>query len=309
MELEIAMNPAAEPSVSVIIPVYNGIEVIEKCLDSVLAQAYRDFEVIAVDDRSSDGSSDLISRKYPRVRLMRMKRTRGFAGAVNAGIKSSGAEIVVLLNMDTVVSPDWLGPLVHALCMDEAVGLVGSKILSEDGKTLQHAGGKLLENGLPIHIGRGEIDHGQYDRPADVDYLCGASLGFRRRTLEGLGFFDEGYRPLYFEDTDMAFRMRRKGLRVVYIPASTLIHKENISSNGLSGRFYYCFHKSRLRFVFKNLGIKDNMRTFLSREKEWFLKELPPGMRPALLKAYAAALPVAAGAIIKRGFNTIMKDE
>ena len=301
------MNPGQgeDQLVSVIIPVYNGSKVIGECLDAVFSADYENLEAIVVDDCSSDDSAGYVRKEYPRARVVSTKRNRGFAGAVNAGIRASGGSIIVLLNMDTVVDKGWLGPLVDALTADESIGLVGSKIFFEDGKTLQHAGGLLLENGLPVHRGRGEVDTGKYEQSADVDYLCGASLGFRRGLLEKTGFLDEGFRPLYYEDTDLACRVRNLGMRVVYIPGSVLVHKENVSTGCLTKRFYYYFHKSRLRFVFKNYSMKEIIRGFLPREKKWFSEELPRDIRATLRKAYLISIPGIIVLLIKRGFKKI----
>ncbi len=285
------MNSLNEPFVSIVIPIYNARNVIEDCLNSVFGIDYKNYEVIIVDDCSKDKSKDFIQENYPQVKLIITKSNRGFAGAINLGIKNSRGGIVVLLNMDTIVEKGWLRPLVNALVTDKSIGLVGSKIFSYDRKTLQHTGGLLLENGLSIHIGRGELDDGKYNYPRDVDYLCGASLGFKRCTLDEVGFFDERYRPLYYEDTDMAYRVKKHRLRVVYIPDSVIVHKENVSMNGLSKKFYYCYHKSRLRFVFKNHSLQNIMNNFFPKEKKWFLSELPVEVRSTVLTVYAVSLP------------------
>lgn len=294
------MNSFINPFVSVIIPVYNGKSVIADCLHSVFSVEYNNFEVIVIDDSSKDDSADFIQKNFHQVKVLKIKKNRGFAGSVNAGIKNSCGDIVALLNMDTIVDKGWLKPLVNALITDKSIGLVGSKIMFYNKEILQHAGGLLLENGLSVHIGRGELDNGKYNYFRDVDYLCGASLAFRRTTLEKVGLFDERYRPLYYEDTDMAYRIKKHGLRVVYIPDSILVHKENVSTNGLSKKFYYCYHKSRLRFVFKNYSLQDIFNHFFLKEKRWFLSELPEDIRTTLLKVYLVSFPHIVAILFKR---------
>ena len=294
------MSALDEALVSIVIPVYNAGNVIEDCLNSVLALDYKNFEVIIVDDCSTDKSVDFIRNNFPRIKVLTTPRNSGFAASINLGIKNSQGIIVVLLNMDTIVDKGWLRPLVNLLVNDKSIGLVGSKIFSYDRKILQHAGGLLLENGLSVHIGRGEPDNGKYNSLRDVDYLCGASLGFKRSTIEGMGLFDEGYRPLYYEDADMAYRLRKRGLRVVYLPDSVLVHKENVSTCGLTKKFYYYYHKSRLRFVFKNYGLKDITSRFFTKERNWFLKELPVEIRGTLLKVYLVSLPNIIAMLFKR---------
>lgn len=294
------MNSLIEPLVSVIIPLYNGRDVIEDCLNSVFNVDYNNFEVIVVDDCSGDKSAEFIQNKFPQVKVLRTKKNHGFASTINLGLKNSSGDIAVLLNMDTIVDKGWLRPLVNTLMTDDSIGLVGSKILSYNRKTLQHAGGLLLENGLSVHIGRGELDTGQYNYPRQVDYLCGASLGFRRSLLKRVGFFDEGYRPLYYEDTDMACKVKRNGLKVLYVPDSVLVHKENVSTNGLSKSFYYHYHKSRIRFLFKNHSFQYIINHFFSKEKRWFLSELPVNVRITVLKAYLVSLPNIVVMLLKR---------
>ena len=157
------------PLVSVIIPNYNGEKVIKDCLKSVYSSDYPDFEVILVDDASKDHSTSLIQSLFPVTKIIRNSRNIGFARTVNRGIKESSGEIFVLLNMDAVVRRDWLSELVRSLTSDEKIGIVGSKILDHDERTIQHAGGLIGRNGISFHIGRGEIDVGQYDKLSEVD--------------------------------------------------------------------------------------------------------------------------------------------
>lgn len=276
-----------EPLVSIIIPAYNAMGVIKECLDSVLKINYSRFKITVVDDNSQDDTADFIKNNYTNIDVFKTRKNLGFAAAVNLGIKKTSSDIIVLLNMDTAVDVMWLNPLVNALISDKTIGLVGSKILYPDGKTVQHAGGILRPNGLSVHIGKGEFDKRQYNDIRDVDYLTGASLGFRRDILNIVGFFDEGYRPLYYEDTDFSFRIRKKGYKVLYIPESMLIHKENISTGGLSDAFYYYYHKNRLRFVLKNYNFHSIITKSFREEKRWLFQELPPKILRIVIKTYA----------------------
>ena len=279
-----------DPSVSIIVPIYNSKVVIKECLDSLLKINYSNFNITVVDDNSQDGSIEFIKANYPGIDIFKTRKNLGFAGTVNLGIRRTKGDIIALLNMDTVVDKMWLRPLVNALIADKKVGLVGSKILFEDNRTFQHAGGLFRENGVSVHIGKGEIDSGQYDYPRDVEYLCGASIAFRRDILKEIGFFDEGYSPLYYEDLDFAHRLKKKGFKVCYIPKSRLVHKENISTQGLSDKFYYHYHKNRLRFIFKNYNAKFIINKFFIEEKKWFSKELPVNLRPIILKTYVSSI-------------------
>lgn len=276
-----------EPSVSIIIPAYNARGVIKEGLDSVLKINYSRFKITVVDDNSQDDTAVFIKNNYTNIDVFKTRKNLGFAAAVNLGIKKTSGDIIVLLNMDTTVDTKWLRPLVNVLMSDKTIGLVGSKILYPDGKTIQHAGGILRANGLSVHIGKGELDNKQYDYIKDVNYLTGASLGFRRDILKIVGFFDEGYKPLYYEDADFSCRIRKKGYKVLYVPESMLIHKENISTGGLSDTFYYYYHKNRLRFVLKNYNVYSIITKSFREEKRWFFQELPPEIRRIVIKTYA----------------------
>jgi len=275
-----------EPLVSVIIPAYNAQDVIAECLESVLKQDYSNFEIIIIDDCSLDNTFEFATAKYPSARIIKTKKNTGFAASANLGIKNSDGEIVILLNMDTIVMAGWIKSMVRRLIEDRDIGLVGSKILYPDGKIIQHAGGTLRKNGLSVHIGRGEQDKGQFNFEQEADYVCGASLGFRKSLISEIGLLDEGYNPLYYEDTDFALRARKHGKKIVYIPDSVIIHRENISTGALSSDFYTYYHKNRLRFVLKNYSLTEILFGFIKEEKRWLREEFPVDLRIILFKVY-----------------------
>jgi len=279
-------QPLSLPFVSVIIPTYNGERTISNCLKSVYASDYLNFEVILVDDASKDNSVSIVRDSFPHTKIIENTINLGFTRTINKGIRESNGEIVVLLNMDTVVRKDWLSELVKTLVSDEKIVIVGSKILDPDEKTIQHAGGLIDNNGVSVHIGRGEIDIGQYDRLREVDYVCGASMGFRKNLLEKIGCLDEDYSPLYYEDADFAFRARKRGYKIFYVSGSVLIHNENYSTGGLTARFYYLYHKSRIRFVIKNYNLKYFFTGFLKAEIKWLMNFQPKRLTTRLIGAY-----------------------
>jgi len=150
---------------SVIIPVWNGRRYLGPCLDALLAHSYPDLEIVAVDNASEDGSAEFLAERYPQVRLVRLDRNTGFAGACNVGLGAAHGDVLVLLNQDTQVQAGWLAALVAVLGQDR-VGIAGCKILYPDGQTIQHAGGWIeWPLGLSHHWGRGERDFGQWNEP------------------------------------------------------------------------------------------------------------------------------------------------
>jgi GT2 family glycosyltransferase len=273
---------------SVIIPVWNGRQHLPACLDALLAQDYPDFEVIAVDNASTDGSADFVARNYPKVRLIRNKRNLGFAGGCNVGLRAAQGDILMLLNQDTSVRPGWLQVLAEAL-QEPGVGVAGCKILYPDGKTIQHAGGWIeWPWGLARHHGQGEQDTGQWDVSRSVEYVTGAAMAFRRDVLDQVGLLDEGFWPGYFEDSDFCFRVRETGYEVWYIPDAVLVHKENTSLTDPLAISRAC-QRGRLRFLLKHMSPYRFLAEFVPAEEEG---ELPGIWGQERSHAYFEAMPM-----------------
>ncbi len=258
---------------SVIVPVWNGIEFLERCLSALRAQDYSRYEVVVVDNASSDGSADFVAEHFPEARLVRNEYNLGFAGGCNAGLRVSDGEVLVLLNQDTEVSPGWLRHVVEALEAPE-VGVVGCKIFYPDGERLQHAGGWFdWPLALAHHYGQGEHDSGAYDEPRIMEYVTGAAMGFRREVMERVGLLDEGFWPGYFEDADFCFRAREAGFEIWYRPEATLRHMESTSIKDpvRRSRFY---QRGRMRFLLKHVEPERWLREFVPAEKAY----LPPAV-------------------------------
>ncbi|MBX7245155.1 MAG: glycosyltransferase family 2 protein [Candidatus Sumerlaeaceae bacterium] len=246
------MEQPAHPLASVVVITLNGSDVIRNCLDSLLPSDYPNFEVLLVNNGSTDGVEQIVRTEYPSVRIVSLGKNLGYAGGNNEGIKASRGEIVVLLNDDTVLQPTALGEVVRPFVENPQVGIVGCKILYPDGKTIQHAGARILSNGASEHIGNHEEDRGQYDEPRDVDYVIGCMMGIRRAVFHDIGLFDDRYFPIYFDEQEFAVRARRKGWRVVYNPKAVLCHIEAKTQAMNSERYLFRYHRSRLRYVLKN---------------------------------------------------------
>jgi len=260
---------------SVIVLSWNGMEYLGDCLSALLSQDYPDFEVIVVDNGSSDGSADLVTARFPQARLIRNGRNLGFAGGNNVGLQAATGDVMVLLNQDTVVQPGWLGALVEALSIDSGIGIVGGKALYPDG-IVQHAGGYVNERGEGSHYGYQQQDAGQFDQARDVDYVTGAALAITRRAFGAVGGLDEGFAPAYYEDVDWCYQVRRAGFRVVYTPQAVLIHKEASAVTDVSHERMCVFHRNRLRFVLKHWLLDRLVDEFVPAERTW-LENLDEG--------------------------------
>lgn len=274
---------------SIVLLAWNGRAYLGDCLDAVLAQDYPDFEVLVVDNGSTDGSADFVAAQYPQVRLIRNAHNLGFAAGNNVGLRAATGDVLVLLNQDTVVQPGWLVALAEVL-QDSTVGIVGCKLLYPDG-TIQHAGGRIVDaRGSTRHIGRDEVDAGQYDVVQDADFVTGAALALTRATLTRIGFLDEGFAPAYYEDADWCYRAREAGLRVVYCPQAVVTHYESVSSETGSRVHQAVFHGGRLRFLFKHQKLDDLWAAFVPAESRGLRNLGPGGELEALRQAWVSVL-------------------
>ena len=223
--------PAHEqPVASVIIPLHNKFEVTYLCLCSLLF-AYNDtnFEVILVDDGSSDETLD-IARFVGGVRILRHESIRGFVDSCNDGASLARGEFIVFLNNDTEATARWLDELVQAYRSFDNIGLLGSKLVYPDGR-LQEAGGIVWRSGNPWNVGRdGNAFDPRYNYFRQVDYVSGAAMMLPRDVWTDIGGFSPEFAPGYFEDTDLAMKVREAGHLVVYVPTSTIIHFEGKSA-------------------------------------------------------------------------------
>ncbi|AQS86150.1 MAG: glycosyltransferase [Acetobacter aceti] len=220
----------AFPLLSIVIPSYGQIPVTLQCLRSIMRHPPScPYEVIVAEDASGDPSVAGL-RTIEGLVLIERTENLGFLKNCNEAAKAATGAWLHLLNNDTEVLSGTFDTLLARLQTDAGIGLTGSKLLYPDGR-LQEAGGILWNDASGWNFGRNDPypDRAAYSYPRDVDYISGASIMLRRDLFASLGGFDEAFAPAYYEDTDLAFRIRASGLRVVFEPASVVIHHEGVS--------------------------------------------------------------------------------
>ena len=218
------------PVVSIIIPVYGKVEFTLCALISILKNLPKTtFEVIVIDDYSQDKSFEIIG-KMNWVTLKRNSKNEGFIRSCNNGAVDANGKYLYFLNNDVEVCDGWLDSLVDTFNNFPGTGLVGSKLIYPDG-SLQEAGAIVWKDASAWNYGRGS-DQGDpsYNYAREVDYCSGASIMIPKRLFNELGGFDEQFMPAYYEDVDIAFKLRELGYRVIYQPLSIVIHHEGMSS-------------------------------------------------------------------------------
>jgi GT2 family glycosyltransferase/glycosyltransferase involved in cell wall biosynthesis len=225
-----AMPRSEAPLASIVVPVYGQLDITLHCLHAIASSGDgAPMEVIVVDDASPDAGMEALA-SIPGLRLHRNASNLGFIGACNAGAGLARGEYLVFLNNDTIVQPGWLDALLGTFTRHPRTGLAGSKLVYPDGR-LQEAGGIVYSSGEPANYGRFEDPaEPRFNHVRRADYCSGAAIALRRDVFTALGGFDTLYEPAYFEDTDLAMRVRASGLEVRYQPASVVVHLEGATS-------------------------------------------------------------------------------
>lgn len=237
--------------ISIIILNFNGKRYMEKCIMSVAAQTYRDFEVIVVDNASVDGSVEYLESHFPWVRIVRNSENLGFAGGTNSGIKQAQGEYILTLNNDTQIDKRFLECLVGPMQSNKSVGMCASKMLFPDGR-INSTGICISRSGAAWDRGMSEPDEGQYDSPEDVFGPCAGAALYRKRMLDDIGLFDEDF-FLYMEDVDLAFRGRLAGWRCAYVPQAKVYHIHGGTAGFGSDLSVYYGNRNVIWYTVKNL--------------------------------------------------------
>jgi GT2 family glycosyltransferase len=244
---------------SIVIVNWNGRKYLEPLFESLARQTLprESFEVILVDNASTDDSVAFVQQRYPWVQVIAHSRNDGFAGGNNVGIRRSRGRYLVLLNNDTEPDPSWLSILIEVAERTQAGAVVPKLLYKHRPGIINNAGSELKPDSYifpVIEIGYDEPDKGQYDTEREVTAFCGASVILRRTMLEAIGLFDETL-FMYWEDVDLSWRGQRAGYKYLYTPHAVVLHVHTGTSTLHSPLFKFFLWRNRVLILVKNASV------------------------------------------------------
>ncbi|MEO8287590.1 MAG: glycosyltransferase family 2 protein [Chloroflexota bacterium] len=240
----------AHARVSIIIPTRNGADLVHECLNALWHQTFHDYEIIVVDDASTDNTYEVLLG-YPEVKkIVRLpgERGHGFVAAVNAGLAEAVGDIIVLLNNDAVPDPTWLEELLGGFDRHPGASMAASRLMLYSKPDHFHSTGDYYGlDGVPNSRGVWQLDTGQYDQEEEVFGPCAAAAAYKRDVLidiadcggtEPPGSVLDPQLWMYCEDVDLNLRARLRGYRTVYVPTARVLHRLSATGGGALASYY-----------------------------------------------------------------------
>ena len=248
--------------VSVIIPHWNGIDILSDCLESLSRNTYPNLEILVVDNASTDGSSDWISLHYPNIKLIQNNKNYGYSGGCNRGAEASSGDYLIFLNNDTVHNEDFIERLADFLNLNPQVSAVQPKILNYfDRNKFDYAGGcggwiDIL--GFPFARGRLfldlEVDVNQYEKIRPIFWASGTAMMIRKKDFELLGGFDDVFFA-HQEEIDLCWKIHLSGSQVWSIPSAVVFHKNAVTLPMFSRLKQYLNHRNSMLMILSNYSL------------------------------------------------------
>jgi len=241
--------------VSIVIPNYNGIKFIKNCLQSLEEQTSKEFDIIIVDNASTDGSLELIKQDFGYVKLIELDKNYGFCKAVNEGIRSADSDYVILLNNDTEADKGFVEELVKAVSRSNQIFSCSAKMLQLYHKELiDDAGDYYCSLGWAFARGKGKAAT-EYTKDSDIFAACAGAAIYRKSVFEKIGYFDEEHFA-YLEDIDVGYRAKLYGFRNCYAANAVVYH----AGSGVSGSAHNEFKvrlasRNSIYLIYKNMPI------------------------------------------------------
>jgi GT2 family glycosyltransferase len=237
---------------SVIIPNWNGVELLKVCLKSLKNQTLSNFEIVVVDNGSKDDSVKFIEEKYPDIKLVRLRTNTGFANAVNEGFKASQGEYIILINNDTEVDKKCIEKLVNTADTKKDISFIAAKMINfYKRNTVDSAGDYIDDVGHADNIGRGATDEPKFLQSCPVFLVTGGGCLIKREVFGKVGLFDSDY-FMYFEDVDFCFRAQLLGFKGWYEANAIIYHIQKASSNRNKALVEYLQFRNMTMTIIKN---------------------------------------------------------
>jgi GT2 family glycosyltransferase len=240
--------------VTVVVVTWQGAHLLPACLDSLAAQTVAPI-VLVMDNASTDGTAELLDQRYPQAQVHRLPHNTGFAGAIHAALPLVRTPFMALLNNDARAEPEWLERSLAALAEHHDAAAVTAKMLlwtdTDDGQPIiNNAGVRLTEDGYGTDRGGGEPDGAPFDEPAEVFGFSGGAAVLRTDQVRSVGGMPAEF-FLYYEDTDLAWRLRLAGYRVRYEPEAVVLHRHAASTDRMSESFAFYNERNRLLMLLR----------------------------------------------------------
>ena len=226
------------PLVSVIVLNYNAGELLLNCIESIKKSAYKNLEIIVVDNISTDKSQETCKEKYPDIRLIQNNENFGYCEGNNIGIREAKGDYIIILNPDTIVESNWIEELISAY-NKFGEGLYQPKHLSLNEKTVYMSAGNMLNIfGFGYAREKGNKDENQFNKIEEIGYASGTCLFTSSAVLKKVGLFDP-FIFLYHDDLDLGWRASQLGIKSYYVPTSLIYHAESYSLKWNAEKFYW----------------------------------------------------------------------
>ena len=226
------------PLVSVIVLNYNAGELLLNCIESIKKSAYKNLEIIVVDNISTDKSQKICKEKYPDIKLIQNDENFGYCEGNNIGIREAKGDYIIILNPDTIVESNWIEELISAY-NKFGEGLYQPKHLSLNEKTVYMSAGNMLNIfGFGYAREKGNKDENQFNKIEEISYASGTCLFTSSNVLKKVGLFDP-FIFLYHDDLDLGWRASQLGIKSYYVPTSIIYHAESYSLKWNAEKFYW----------------------------------------------------------------------
>jgi GT2 family glycosyltransferase len=237
--------------VSIIVPNLNGYRFLKVCFESLRNQTFKHFEIIMVDNGSTDNSVSFVKKYFPEVKIISNLKNAGFAVANNQGYKIAAGKYIATLNNDTMADREWLENLILTAEGNDTVGMCASKVLSMDNPPLiDSVGLNICLDGMARGRGRSEIDNGQYDSLREAFFPSACAALYRKKMLDDIGFFDATFFA-YCEDSDLGVRGRLAGWKTVLVPDAVVYHHYSETGGEYSSFKAYLVERNHAWLVIK----------------------------------------------------------